>query len=151
MKVYVSWVGIPGRLGGETFFGHSQTGYPSSHNLGGGFKCFWFSPRFLRKDPSWLIFFQMGWNHGSLKNGSISNYIVTCSYLFNLKRHFSCEPWNHGRKRLGKTGFSAEENKFQALNNAVNCLATLPVPVSEEVFLEPLERWIEYMEAKQLL
>ena len=48
------------------------------------------------------------------------------------------EPWE---KEVGENRLkSAEENKFQALNNAVNCLATLPVPVSEELFLEPLER-----------
>lgn len=42
-----------------------------------------------------------------------------------------------------KTSKSAKENKFQALNNAVNCLATLPVPYFLKIFLagQRLERW----------
>ena len=119
----------------------------------------WFG---CRNPASWEVDFfasQISWypelgtlnshNHGfSEKWGLSPNHLVTFQKLLRLIFYVD-EPTPDGSCLIKefflgkKTSKSAEENKFQALNNAVNCLATLPVPYFLKIFLagQRLERW----------
>lgn len=47
---------------------------PWKLDLGGGFKCFWFSPRTWEKHPFWFNIFRMGWiNQLEMKQFLLSN------------------------------------------------------------------------------